>query len=322
MFLYTVSMALFRSPTVALLGDMFPPSLRSRANGIINFMGVLAAVLAFVIGGRLFGLDRVLPFALFALVALVMLALLVLLLKEPAVPYSGDGGASEGLATTLRQLFTNPDRRALVLLLAILAWSVGITALQAFWTLFAVNEFRITEGAAAQLLSFYPLAGLLFAIPGGYLGFYLGRKRTIILCLAVVALLLCTFLLIPPHMLAGASVFDLFNPGTWVATPGLLIAILLLLGAGAAMTIITVNTLPLLFDTAPEGQIGGYTGLYYLFGSIASITGPPLGGLLIDVTGSYRTLFVFAPLWVVLGLLLMAGFRESVASPLPATSPQ
>ncbi|MDQ4077883.1 MAG: MFS transporter [Chloroflexota bacterium] len=312
MFLFTISMALFRSPTVALLGDMFPPVLRSQANGIINFMGVLAAVLAFVLGGLLFEINTILPFALFAVAMLVMLVLLMFLVREPVEPYDA-GEPSSGMIDTLQALRTNPDRSALLILLALLAWSVGLTALQAFWTLFGVNELGLAEGAAAQLLSFYPLAGLLFAIPGGYLGTYLGRRRTILICLVAVAALLATFLFIPATLLQGAANFNLLEPATWFATPGMQIVILLLLGAGAMMTVVTVNILPLLFDNAPEGQIGAYTGLYYLFGSIASILGPPLGGLLVDLTGSYRTIFVFAPLWVALGLLLLWMVREPTA---------
>ena len=34
-----VSMAIFRAPTVALMPDVTPPPLRSKANGVINPMG-------------------------------------------------------------------------------------------------------------------------------------------------------------------------------------------------------------------------------------------------------------------------------------------
>ena len=38
-----LGMALFRSPTVAYLGDLFKPGERSKANGVINLMGGVAA---------------------------------------------------------------------------------------------------------------------------------------------------------------------------------------------------------------------------------------------------------------------------------------
>ncbi len=320
MFLFTCSMALFRAPTVALLGDMFAPAQRARANGIINFMGVLAAVLAFVVGGQLFDLRPALPFTVAAVAMLAMLGLLLLLIREPEAPPRPADHSKGSFPDMVGALFRNPDRRALLVLSALTAWSIGITALQAFWTLFGSQELGLEEGAAAQLLSFYPLAGLLFAIPGGFLGGILGRRQTILLCLGVVALLLVTFLLVPASMLGDASAFSLLRPATWFAAPGLRVIILLLLGAGAAMTVVTVNILPLLFDLAPAEQMGGYTGLYYLFGSIASITGPPLGGLLVDVTGTYRTIFVFASLWVGVGLFLLWQVRDPVPAAARAAS--
>jgi maltose/moltooligosaccharide transporter len=313
MLLMTISMSLFRSPTVALLGDVFPPELRSRANGVINFMGLLAGVLAFLVGGVLYRINPAYPFWVAAAVMILVLGLLVTRVKEPPLPAparSAEEQQTSGVLASLQRLAQDEDRSALYLLFALLAWSVGITALQAFFTLFSREELGVAEGAAAQLLSFYPLAGLLFAIPGGYLGTYLGRKRVILLCLATMAAGLVIFLLIPPAALGTARDFNLLDPTTWFRSPTVRLLIVLLLAAGASLTVITVNVLPMLLDMAPEGQMGSFTGLYYLFGSLASILGPPLGGLLVDLTGSYRAIFVFAPFWVVLGLALMWRVRE------------
>ena len=40
-----IGMALFRSPTVAYLGDLFEPTERSKANGVINLMGGVGGAL-------------------------------------------------------------------------------------------------------------------------------------------------------------------------------------------------------------------------------------------------------------------------------------
>ena len=56
-----VSMAIFRTPTVTLMLDITPPELRSKANGIINLMGGLGTVIAFLVGGTLFGYNTVYP---------------------------------------------------------------------------------------------------------------------------------------------------------------------------------------------------------------------------------------------------------------------
>src|SRR5690554_1091268 len=61
--LTNLSMALFRAPTIALLGDLFPSHQRSMANGIINLMGGIGSILAFLVGGLLYRYGRITPFA-------------------------------------------------------------------------------------------------------------------------------------------------------------------------------------------------------------------------------------------------------------------
>src|SRR5574341_1876593 len=81
--LTNLSMALFRAPTIALLGDLFPPHQRSTANGIINLMGGLGAIAAFLVGGALYKLGRISPFVFGSLVMLGAVSLVVLLVREP-----------------------------------------------------------------------------------------------------------------------------------------------------------------------------------------------------------------------------------------------
>jgi MFS family permease len=60
--LMNLSMALFRSPVIALMPDITPSRFRSQANGIINFMGGLGALLVFFGGKPLYDRRVSLPF--------------------------------------------------------------------------------------------------------------------------------------------------------------------------------------------------------------------------------------------------------------------
>ncbi len=56
-------MSLFRTPTVAWLGDLFPAEKRSHANGVINLMGGIGGALALFGSGMLFNAyGRFAPF--------------------------------------------------------------------------------------------------------------------------------------------------------------------------------------------------------------------------------------------------------------------
>jgi MFS family permease len=78
-----IGMALFRSPTVAYLGDLFPSEHRSKANGVINLMGGVGAAIALFAGGALYKIGVALPFIIGAAVMLAAIVVVLLFVKEP-----------------------------------------------------------------------------------------------------------------------------------------------------------------------------------------------------------------------------------------------
>jgi len=81
--LMNLSMAIFRSPVIALMPDIFPSPVRSKANGVINFMGGAGALVAVFAGGALFNMNRDVPFIVIAAVMLVAIIVVYLTIKEP-----------------------------------------------------------------------------------------------------------------------------------------------------------------------------------------------------------------------------------------------
>jgi maltose/moltooligosaccharide transporter len=57
-----LSMALWRTPVVALMPDVTPSKYRSQANGIINFMGGVGAIISFLGGAALYRINPAFPF--------------------------------------------------------------------------------------------------------------------------------------------------------------------------------------------------------------------------------------------------------------------
>lgn len=57
-----ITMAIFRSPTIALMPDITVESKRTTANGIINFMGGVGSILALAGGAFLYDLHQTIPF--------------------------------------------------------------------------------------------------------------------------------------------------------------------------------------------------------------------------------------------------------------------
>ena len=288
--LTNLSMALFRSPTIALLGDLFPPEQRSTANGVINFMGGLGAIVAFLGGGYLYSLGRITPFLFGAVVMVGAVLMVVLLIQEPKIPHAPDDeDVGAGLLANLKIVFLHEDRSGLFILLAILCWFMGFNALETWISSFGRFDLGIDVGRMSMITSGFAALFVVFAVPSGLIATKFGRKRVI--------------------MAGIGGPIAVFVLGWFISSEITLIGVLLVAGVSWAM--INVNSLPMVYDVGGEARIGAYTGLYYFASSIAAIAGPQTVGLLVDLTGSsYRIMFVFSALFMILAGLFMSQVKE------------
>lgn len=298
-----LSMASWRSPIVALMPDVTPAPLRSKANGIINFMGGLAYIVAMFGGAILYRMYPGLPFVGSALLLLLITAIFYLWIREPE--------HSTEKAERFQIGFIK-DASALFMLLAIFCWFVAYNSLETWVTTYGREHLGMHEADVAGLLTFSGAAFLLFAIPSGFLadGFSirsgrsgrtflafggLGRKWTIIG--GLIMMILAFFLLNLQSNLKSA----------WY----------LFLLVGFAWSWVNINSYPMITQMAGPGQIGAYTGMYYLFSSAANIAGPPLFGWVFDHYG-YGYFFLLGILFMALAALCMMAVRRGEKEPPPA----
>ncbi|OIO95265.1 MAG: hypothetical protein AUK03_05750 [Anaerolineae bacterium CG2_30_64_16] len=285
-----IGMALFRSPTVAYLGDLFRPAQRSKANGVINLMGGVGGAVALFGGGALYKLGVPLPFIVGAGIMLIAIAIVLLAVQEPDLSGEPASAAEPGMLDNIRQVATDRNRSGLFLLAAIFAWFVGWNAMEAFFTLYARNVLGVSVGTGTQMLTAFAATLIIFAIPSGLIATRFGRKPTIITGL-------------------GGMVVGLIL-GFIVHNPTLVLALLAVMGAFWAL--VNINSLPMVYDLSGRRSIGAYTGLYYLASSLAAITGPFVAGVLIDLT-NYRIIWLFSAVFIALAILLLAQVRPAAA---------
>jgi MFS family permease len=93
----------------------------------------------------------------------------------------------------------------------------------------------------------------------------------------------------------------------WVSTPGAYACVLGVAGLGGALVL--VNILPLVFDLGADTQFGTCTGLAAVPVQAAAVIGPSIAGLLVEATGSPRTLFGVAAGAVGIAWLLLLRLR-------------
>lgn len=280
-------MALFRSPTVAWLGDLFWPADRSKANGVINLMGGIGSLLAFFGGGYLFNnMGRAAPFIGGAILMVAAIAVALLGVKEPKKVEVEEQPENEGLMASLRTVWEQPHKGGLFVLLAILLWFMAYNALEAGLSSFAVFSLGISPGTASIYAGSVSVTFILMAVPAGLLGTRFGRQRVIQVGLAVLTVI----------FLAGY--FFIQGAVTFVAG---------LVFTGIFWACVNVNSLPLVYDHGDERRIGAYTGLYYFSSQSAAVLGPTLGGVMVDTLGDqYRWLFIFSAIFMALAFVAIS----------------
>jgi maltose/moltooligosaccharide transporter len=67
-------------------------------------------------------------------------------------------------------------------------------------------------------------------------------------------------------------------------------------------------------DMTDATRLGTYTGLYYLFSTLAAIAGPNLNGWIIELTGrNYGNTMIIAPFFMIVAFVMMAGVKRGEA---------
>ena len=315
---FLLSMAFWRTPVIALMPDITPSQFRSQANGIINFMGGIGFIVASLGGSKLYEMNPTYPFWLGSILVVLAALVVFFFIREPKVVASSE--EKPGMIESLKFLSKEKDRSGFRLLLAILSWFIAYSALDTLFTLYSINHLGIGEANGARLLSQLSLVFILFAIPSGYIGGKFGRKRTIMTGIMIMILIMVSIFLIPVSVL-NTQLFTLPVLGV-VPVLGVLLMI-----AGLGWALININSLPMVVDLSDLAHVGTYTGLYYLFSTLAAIIGPNINSWIIQLTGNnFNSIMFVAPIFMIIAFILMSSVRRGEAVPvsgnIPATAPE
>ncbi|MBI5053182.1 MAG: SLC45 family MFS transporter [Chloroflexi bacterium] len=315
-----LSMAMWRTPVVALMPDITPSHYRSQANGIINFMGGIGAIIAFLVGANLYDRNPAFPFWMGSVLVIIAAVMVFIFIKEPHTYEEKEKEPS--MLTSLREVIADPDKSGLRILLAIFFWFLGYAAIEAFFSLYAVKHLGLKDSDGARLLTGLSLVFVIFALPSGYIGAKIGRRTTIIGGIVVMSAVMVTMFFLPPAALisplAKLPVVGIqLNPDskdTYLVVIGVLLMV-----AGMGWALININSLPMVVDMTVPARIGTFTGLYYLFSTFSAIVGPNVNGWIISLTGrNYNAVMIVAPIFMALALVMMIGVKRGEAVMPPA----
>ena len=311
--LLLIAMGTYRSPAVALMPDVTPKPLRSRANAIINLMGAVGGVFYLAFAAVLYPNSKVKALEeagkhvdyqpLFLIVSAVMflaVGILFLTIRERKLTEENqaleaqhpewnlavdDGSGNEALP--------KPVKRSLAFLLASIAlWFIGYNGVTTWFSTYVDVVMGQGLGGASQCLLIATVGAVVSYIPIGALAAKIGRKRTI--QIGIVLLAACFAM--------GYVLTTMYT----TITPVMFVVFALV---GFAWAAINVNSLPMVVEMCKGSDIGKFTGYYYPASMAAQVVTPvPAGTLMRQI--DYRVLFPYAALFVALSFVTMLFVRH------------
>ena len=307
--LLLVMMGTYRSPAVALMPDVTPKPLRSKANAIINLMGAVGGIFYLAVAAVMYpnektaGLSHVDYQPLFIVVsALMAVSVLVLYLtiREPELAEEerayetahpeqqlaeDDGSGNEVLPGEVK-------RSLAFLLVSISLWFIGYNAVTTWFTVYVGEVMGQGLGGASTCLLIATGGAIVSYLPIGAAASRIGRQKTIKggACLLAACFLLGYFLT-TRYTQINAVMFVVFAL------------------VGLAWAAINVNSLPMVVEMCKGSDIGKFTGYYYTFSMAAQVVTPVLSGWLLKHVG-YTTLFPYAAFFVACSFVTMCFVRH------------
>ena len=312
--LLLVAMGTYRSPAVALMPDVTPKPLRSRANAIINLMGAVGGIIYLAIAAvmypnsKVLGQDHVNYGPLFVIVSLIMavaVIVLIITIKEPKLAEENrkleaehpewnlaedDGSGNEVLPPEVK--------RSLGFLLASIAlWFIGYNGITTWFTTYVDKVMGQGLGGASTCLLIATGGAIISYIPIGSIAHKIGRKKTIQIGIILLAACFAAgFFLTTAFSSINAIMFVVFAL------------------VGFAWAAINVNSLPMVVEMCRGSDIGKFTGYYYTASMAAQVVTPILAGFLMRNV-SYKVLFPYAAVFVLLSFVTMTMVKHGDAAP-------
>jgi len=295
-----------RGPVVALMPDIIPGDIRSEANGVINMMGGIAAIVGTIGLAQLMNVkidlpgrgptDNILAFPLASVLVIIAVLLLFLFVKENKGSYKDKASDEKPpILLSIKKIFGEKEKSALYVLLSLLFWFIGYQGVLPFVGKYSVEILKTSSGNAALAAGMVGISYAIFAIPSGILAHKRGRKKTIRTALIGIVVVMVLIFLHSTFMTGDGSSQNMRIFPFW----------LLMFLFGTFWVTVVTNSFPMLWQMADYTNMGIYTGLYYFFSQLASIIAPPITGALIDLLG-YGALFLFAAVCMFIAFLLMS----------------
>ncbi len=319
-------MMMYRNPAVALMPDITPKPLRTKANGIINIMGYLGGAFATVLGIFLKLSDYInaadearkiwtieLPFIIASVLMVISALVLFFTVKENKIAeeIKEDMAEGERLAAIETPIeddkpMSSANRRMLLAILAAeFLWFMSDNAIGTYIGNYVIYYLQSVSSATMFLTIIGGAASVIGFATAGLIADKVGRKWTISIGLAITVVSLIV-------MCFAAPTNVLIGPNGEYAFPKLLFAVWAIKGFG--MALVHNCSFPMVVELSSSKTIGRFTGFYYTASMSAQTVTPILLGLVFNMTRKWRALPIYAVILIACSFTVFTVFVKNIKS--------
>ncbi|MPM72812.1 hypothetical protein SDC9_119788 [bioreactor metagenome] len=295
-------MSIYRSPAVALMPDLTPKPLRSKANAVINLMGtfggIFTLVMISVLKPSVSGSYKPLFFAIVGFMFICITVLLITIRERKLAKKIGiyDVDENRSDASKTESKMDPAVKRSLVfLLISIVFWFFAYNAVSTAFSRYTTAVWGDTTDEYSKYLMSATITATLAFFPIGLLSSRLGRKKVILGGIVIMAASFFAGFFFHSVTVSAYFVFAFVGIG-WAA--------------------INVNSYPMVVEMSRGSDVGKYTGIYYFFSMAAQIVTPIFSGFLIEkLSIGYRILFPYAAFFSAAAFVTMLFVRHGDSKP-------
>ena len=310
-----ITMSVYRTPAVAYMPDVTEKPLRSKGNAIINLVGYIGGIFTSVVimfmlksekdaNGKSVYVSGQSFFPVFAVIAAFMLVSVLIMvltvnenkvLKETNIRDEEEQNTGKG-----KKLEKGVAKSLFFILASVFLWFMAYNGVTTTFSRYCLNVLNVDLSTSSSYMLTATITAIIAFVPLGFLSSKIGRKKTILIGVAVM-----TACLFGAHFITGQ-------------TPMLFV----ILGViGVAWAAINVNSFPMVVEMSSGADVGKYTGIYYTFSMAAQITTPVLSGFIIDNLGfGYKALFPYAVIFAFASFVTMCFVKHGDSKPEPRKS--
>lgn len=303
---FNISMAFYKSPVMSLVPDLLPKEYRSQGAGVLNVVGGVASISGLLIVSSLMVNHSKFAFWALSIIMIICLGILLLTVREKKDIEIEKRDEKIGLFTSVKRIVKDKNLPLIFMLCSVFFHTAGYSVAETFISRYTTDLLGFQPSTAGQILAAFIGFSVIAALPAGLVGKRIGALNAAIIGVVgfTVTLIPLTIISLLPDLTIMKDVLTLNTLQSPIFTWQFLFYFLLIFIMGFSWLLLSINSIVVIWNLAPDKETATYTSFFYVALHMAAILSPFIAGGIFDLyafrlfkngdeTSGLRIMFVY-----------------------------